>query len=74
MFGEMASLMLRGRLNGRRVYARDLAGGEEHDITPSVVQTDCHIAIPGTLLAEMGREAYPQDRFSAPGVLVRFGS
>ena len=74
VFGEMASLMLKGRLDGRRVYASDLAGGGRHDITASVMQSDGHIVISGKLLAEIGREADPQDRYSAPGTLVRFGS
>ncbi len=72
VFGEMAELRIPGNLAtcGARVFARDLAGGEAHEITSCLSQDGGETVIPGGMLAEIGREADPQDAHSAPGTLV----
>ena len=72
VFGEMAELRIPGKLAtcGARVFAKDLAGGEAHEITSLLSQDAGGTVIPGDVLAEIGREADPQDVHSAPGTLV----
>ena len=72
VFGEMSALRFKNGFagHGLSVFARDLAGGELHDITNMVTKTDGGATIPGDVLAAIGREAAPGDIHSAPGVLV----
>ena len=69
IFGRFASLCIKTELPAAsRIYARDLAGGSDRDVTESVCLTNDSITIPGTLARSLCQN--PDGDLSQPGICV----
>lgn len=73
LFGTAKALELRDAPATRKVYATDLADGEERDVTAQAVRRDGRLTLDGALLAKIGVERNgADDKTSRPGVRLRF--
>ena len=70
VFGDLSSVTVRVGAPGARIFARDLAGGAEVDITGRCRRSEGMLAIPGEALSAIGRSANPSGDCSSPGVVV----
>ena len=70
VFGDCGAVVLRDGAAGRRIRARDLAGEAAHDITSLCRREGGKVALPGDVLARIGRERNPSGDCSSPGVVV----
>lgn len=74
VFGRYASLRLRlpAALDGRRVWAQDLAGDSAVDITERLSLGENSLTFSGELLEQIGLVAATPGARSAPGLTIRF--
>ena len=68
IFGTFRSIAFECGAKGAKVWARDLAGKERHDVTAACAFTGGRVILSGEVLAQIGTEAI-RDK-SMPGVLV----
>ena len=68
IFGMFRSVAFECGAKGAKVWARDLAGKERHDVTTACAFTGGRVILSGEVLAQIGTEAI-RDK-SMPGVLV----
>ena len=70
VFGDITSVTVQDGAPSARVFARDLAGGADVDITDRCRRSMNMLMIPGEALSAIGRSANPSEDCSSPGVVV----
>lgn len=70
IFGDITSVTVQDGAPSARVFARDLAGGADVDITDRCRRSMNMLTIPGEALSAIGRSANPSEDCSSPGVVV----
>ena len=73
VFGRFGKLVLDDRTGGRRIFARDILGGDSIDITAQCVREAGRVALPGNVLAEIGASKNPSGDDSEPGAVIEVG-
>ena len=75
IFGEYRSLTLTfdAPLDGKRIYAKDLAEQDLQDITEKVETSGNTLRLSGELIRECGLSAGTDGDFSEPGMLLQIG-
>ena len=74
VFGRFGSLVLDDRTGDRRVFARDMLGGEPVDITSQCHRAADRIVLPGDEIARIGSSQNGTGDDSEPGVVVGVGN
>ena len=72
-FGRFGSLVLDDRTGGRRVFVRDILGGEPVDIAAQCHRAADHIVLPGDVIARIGSSQNGAGDDSEPGAVVEVG-
>lgn len=72
VFGRFESVTLGDGAPAARIVARDLAGGDETDITARCHRTAGALTLPGSLLAEIGTRTNGRGDCSSPGTILRY--
>ena len=70
VFGTFGTLTLDDRTAGHRILARDILGGEAHDITGLCRRVAGCVELPGKAIAQVGGSQNPAGDDSEPGAFI----
>ncbi len=70
-FYHSLSLTFDEAVEGKRVYAQDLAEDEASDVTDSVVLSGNRLTLPGSLIEQIGLSAARDRNSETPGLTLR---